>query len=69
MPDGDIAAYSCGGIVYTRWYGRLPAADDADSDDYFEVDEPTEAEAQAKMNAEIERRATLSLKQEGKGNG
>lgn len=57
---GEVFAYSRGGVVETRWYGFLPAADDADSDDEFTVDEATEDTAAAKMNAEIARRAALT---------
>jgi len=64
-PSGDIAPYSCGGVVYTRWYGWLPPSDDADSDDEFEVDEPTEELAEAKMQAEIDRRAALANEEAG----
>lgn len=60
VDPGTIIEYSRGGVVETGFYGRLPAADDADSDDDFEVDEPTEEAATEKMAAEISRRAALS---------
>lgn len=59
---GTIGAYSCGGVVYTGYYGWLPPSDDADSDDEFEVDEPTREAAEAKMAEEIARRAALESK-------
>lgn len=67
---GQVAAYSCGGIVYTRYYGFLPPAEDADSDDNFEVDEPTEEAAEAKMKAEIDRRSSVAAAaSEGEAHG
>ena len=59
LAPGEIGSYSCGGVSYTAFYGWLPPADDADSDDEFEVDEPTQEEAETKMKAEIERRANI----------
>ena len=61
-PPGTIGAYSCGGVVYTRYYGWLPPSDDADSDDEFEVDEPTREAAEAKMAEEVARRSALEPK-------
>lgn len=60
LKPADILAYSRGGIVETRYYAFLPPADDSDSDDNFEVDEPTEEEVAAKITAEIERRTALA---------
>ena len=57
---GQVAAYACGGIVRTGYFGFLPPADDDDSDDNFEVDEPTLEEAQSKLDAELARRALLT---------
>lgn len=54
--DGTVAAVSRGGIIETRYYAILPAAEDADSDDDFEVDEATHEAAQNKVNAELARR-------------
>ena len=59
LEPGHVAAYARGGIVERRFFGWLPAADDADSDDEFEVDEATETEAVAKLEAEKARRAAL----------
>lgn len=61
LPPGKVAAYSCGGVIYINYYGWLPPADDADSDDDFEVDEPTLAAAEAKIQAELDRRAASRL--------
>jgi hypothetical protein len=59
---GDVIAVSRGGVVETRYYAWLPPAEDADSDDDFEVDEATEQDAEAKVAAELARRAALSEK-------
>ena len=61
---GSVFAISRGGVVETRYYARLPPADDSDSDDDFDVDEATEAEAVAKIEAERARRIA-ALAQEG----
>jgi hypothetical protein len=59
---GEVVAVSCGGVVETRFYARLPPADDATSDDDFEVDEATCAAAELKIAAEQTRRAALEAK-------
>lgn len=53
-----------GGVVETRFMAYLDAAEDSDSDDEFEVDEATAEAAQAKLDAEIARRDTISKKSE-----
>jgi hypothetical protein len=58
-PPGVVVAVSRGGIVETRYYAFLDPALDADSDDEFEVDEPTREQAEAKLTAEKARRAAL----------
>ena len=58
---GEVHAYACGGVSRIGYFGWLPPADDSDSDDNFEVDEPTLEAAEAKLNAEIERRAALKV--------
>lgn len=60
VKPGDVFACSRGGVVETRYYAFLPPADDADSDDEFEVDEPSEEAALAKIQAEIARREALN---------
>lgn len=56
---GEVFGYSRGGVIETRYFGYLEPADDADSDDNFEVDEPTREAAEAKIAAELSRRAAL----------
>lgn len=63
VKTGEVFGYSRGGVVETRYYGFLEAAEDADSDDQFEADEPTREAAEAKIAAELQRRAAL-IKQE-----
>lgn len=60
VKPGEVFAYSRGGVVETRYYGFLEAAEDADSDDQFEADEPTREAAEAKITAELQRRAALA---------
>ncbi len=60
LKPADILAYSRGGVVETRYFAFLPPADDADSDDNFEVDETTEEAVSVKITAEIERRTALA---------
>lgn len=66
---GDISEYARGGTVQSGWYGYLPPAADSDSDDDFEVDEPTYEAARAKLDAEIARRSSLPIPTEGGENG
>ncbi|HEX5933759.1 MAG TPA: 3'-5' exonuclease [Pseudorhizobium sp.] len=68
VKPGEVFAYSRGGVVETRYYGFLEAAEDADSDDQFEADEPTREAAEAKITAELQRRAALATT-EGSDNG
>lgn len=60
VKEGEVFAYSRGGVVETRYYGFLDAAEDADSDDQFEADEPTREAAEAKIAAELQRHAALA---------
>jgi len=60
VKPGEVFGYSRGGVVETRYYGFLEAAEDADSDDQFEADEPTREAAEAKIAAELQRRAALA---------
>lgn len=57
--QGEILAYSRGGVVETRYYAFLPPAPGADSDDNFEVDEESREVAEGKIIAELARRAAL----------
>lgn len=57
---GQVVAVSRGGVIETRFYASLPAAEDSDSDDNFDVNEATEAEASAKIASELARRAALT---------
>lgn len=57
---GTVVAVDRGGVVETRYYAALPPADDADSDDEFEVDEAELFVAEEKVAAELARRATLN---------
>jgi len=57
---GTVVAISRGGVVETRYYAVLPAADDSGSDDDFVVNEPTEAAAEAAITAERARRDSTS---------
>ena len=59
---GEVFGYSRGGVIETRYFGYLDPAEDADSDDNFEVDEPTQEAAEAKIAAELTRRAALTAK-------
>jgi len=68
VKPGEVFGYSRGGVVETRYYGFLEAAEDADSDDQFEADEPTREAAEAKIAAELQRRAVLATT-EGSDNG
>lgn len=61
---GEVFGYARGGVVEVRYFGSLPAAEDSDSDDEFEVDEPTREAAEAKMAVEVARRAAINA--EGK---
>lgn len=61
LPPGEVLAYSRGGVVETRYYAYLPAADDADSDDQFEVDTETELAVKQAIEAETARRARALL--------
>ncbi|HEV7284986.1 MAG TPA: hypothetical protein VGN75_09015, partial [Kaistia sp.] len=54
---GAVVAISRGGVVETRYYAQLPPAEDADSDDEFEVNEATEEDAKRKVADELARRA------------
>jgi hypothetical protein len=54
---GTVVAISRGGRVETRYYATLPPAEDAESDDDFEVDEATEEAAERKVADELARRA------------
>lgn len=56
---GEVVAVARGGIVEVTYCAALPPADDSGSDDEFFVEEKTEADAKAKINAEIERRAAI----------
>jgi len=60
VKPGEVFAYSRGGVVETRYYGFLEATEDAESDDQFEADEPTREAAEAKISAELQRRAGLA---------
>jgi hypothetical protein len=57
---GEVFGYSRGGVVETRYYGFLEAAEDAGSDDQFEADEPTREAAEAKIATELQRRDALA---------
>lgn len=59
LDQAEILAYLRGGVVETRYYAFLPPADDADSDDNFEVDCSTREDAEAGISAEIARRAAI----------
>lgn len=61
LPPGEVLAYSRGGVVETRYYAYLPPADDADSDDQFEVDAETELAVKQAIEAETARRARALL--------
>lgn len=61
---GEVFGYSRGGVIETRYFGYLDPAEDADCDDNFEVDEPTREAAEAKIAAELTRRARTLLKEE-----
>lgn len=60
VKPGEVFGYSRGGVVETRYYGFLEAANDAESDEQFEADEPTRQAAEAKIAAELQRRADLA---------
>lgn len=65
LKEGEVIAYSRGGVVETRYYAFLTPADDSDTDDDFEADATTEAEVQAAIAEELERRrARAALNQE-----
>lgn len=64
---GDVIGISRGGVVETRYHAWLEPADDADSDDNFEVDEATREEAKAKVDTELARRAALANAKRFKG--
>lgn len=59
LQPGEILHYATGGVVNYGYYAFLEAAEDADSDDEFEVDAPTEEEVRAAIDAELARRAAL----------
>lgn len=63
-PPGKIVVVVRGGIVETMYCAFLPAADDADSDDDFWVEEPTEEAAVLKIAEERVRRAALPTPKE-----
>lgn len=57
---GDIAEIEHVAVVRTTYEARLPAADDADSDDDWEVVSDTLEEAEAAVEAERARRKAIS---------
>lgn len=64
---GEIFAISSGGVFDTRYYAYLPAADDSDSDDEFEIDEATEDQARIAIGKELERRSLLPPQEGDRG--
>lgn len=62
---GKVVPVARGGIVEVTYCASLPPAGDADSDDDFWVQESSEAAAQAKIDAELARRASLTRKAGG----
>lgn len=60
LPEGEIMTYSRGGVVETRYYAFLSPAEDSQSDDEFEIDEPTREQAMMKLGTELARRAALT---------
>ncbi len=66
-PSGEVVAVARGGIVEVTYCAALPPADDADSDDWFWVEERTREAAQEEIAAEIKRRAALSTTNAGGG--
>ncbi|MFB9794516.1 hypothetical protein EV665_13144 [Shinella granuli] len=58
---GDVTEVKRGGVVEVMFCASLPAAEDSDSDDDFWVQEKTEDEARAKIEAENLRRARTLL--------
>lgn len=69
LDPGEVLAYSRGGVVETRYYAYLPPADDADSDDQFEVDAETELAVTQAIEAETARRARSLTKGESDAQG
>lgn len=59
LQPGEILHYATGGVLNYGFYAFLEAAEDADSDDEFEVDAPTEEEVRVAIDAELARRAAL----------
>lgn len=62
-PSGEVVAVARGGIVELTYCAALPPSDDSDSDDDFWVEEPTKEAAQAKVKAELDRRALQNKEQ------
>lgn len=59
LQPGEILHYAIGGVFEYRYFAFLEPAEDADSDDEFEVDAPTEEEVRVAIDAELARRAAL----------
>lgn len=57
---GEVAEIEHVAVVATTFEAFLPAADDAETDDQFEVCEDTREAAEAKVAQELARRAALS---------
>lgn len=58
--DGTVIEIEEVAIVRSSFQARLPAADDADSDDDFDVCADTREEAERLIQAELDRRAALN---------
>lgn len=56
---GEVWEVARGGIVERMWCAVLPPAPDAEDDDDFEICEDTADAAEAKLAAELERRARI----------
>ena len=59
-PTGAVVAVARGGVVDVTYCAALPAADDADSDDEFWVEEASAVAAAEKIATELKRRAALA---------
>jgi len=59
LEPGEVLPYVRGGVIEVRYFAYLEPAPDSDSDDNFEVDEPTEELAKERLSAEISRRSAL----------
>lgn len=57
--DGTVIEIEEVAVVRRSFQARLPAADDADSDDDFDVCADTRQEAERLVNAELDRRDAL----------